>query len=72
MPELLYLVLILVLACPLGMGLVMWLMMRGRGHQENNEGSTECELARLRAEVAARQPSTAAFDERHPGTGTTA
>ena len=53
MQPVLYLYLFLVLICPLGRGLMMWLMMRGRGHQEDNEGSAERDLARLRAEVAA-------------------
>lgn len=40
------------LACPLGMGAMMWLMMRG-GHPHSPEPSAagSAELARLRAEV---------------------
>jgi hypothetical protein len=69
MPELLYLIPILI--CPLGMGLMMWFMMRGRAHGQDKtvDGPAELELARLRAEVAALRPTTTAFDERHPGTG---
>ncbi|MEC5148987.1 hypothetical protein [Cryobacterium sp. GrIS_2_6] len=64
------------LICPVGMGLMMWFMMRGRGHGHGHgktvDGPAEQELARLRAEVAALRPQAAAFDERHPGTGPTA
>jgi len=49
-----FLYFLLVLICPLGMGLMMWLMMHGRGHRKNDEGAAEVELARLRAEIAAR------------------
>ncbi|TFC10439.1 hypothetical protein E3O19_15695 [Cryobacterium algoritolerans] len=67
-----FLYLIPALICPLGMGLMMWFMMRGRGHNTADDGSAELELARLRAEVAALRPANAAFDERHPGTGPSA
>ncbi|MCI4660018.1 hypothetical protein [Cryobacterium zhongshanensis] len=60
------------LICPVGMGLMMWFMMRARGHGKTVDGPEEQELARLRAEVAALRPQAAAFDERHPGTGPTA
>ncbi|MCI4658451.1 hypothetical protein [Cryobacterium zhongshanensis] len=60
------------LICPVGMGLMMWFMMRGRGHGKTVDGPEEQELARLRAEVAALRPQAAAFEERHPGTGPTA
>ncbi|TFB96376.1 MULTISPECIES: hypothetical protein [unclassified Cryobacterium] len=52
------------LICPVGMGLMMWFMMRGRGHGKTADGPEEQELARLRAEVAALRPHAAAFDER--------
>jgi hypothetical protein len=47
---------LLLLACPLGMGLMMWVMMRGmpsRGSESVPEASPtqKQELARLRAEV---------------------
>lgn len=64
-----FLYFLLVLICPLGMGLMMWLMMRGGGHRKNDDGAAERELARLRTEIATLQPATAAFDERHPGSG---
>jgi hypothetical protein len=59
------------LICPLGMGLMMWFMMRGRGHGTTADGPAEQELARLRAEVAALRPQAPAFDDRRPGTGPT-
>lgn len=47
------------LACPVGMGLMMWIMMRGHGrtHQTINPGSQQieelrAEIARLKAERA--------------------
>ncbi|TFC17054.1 hypothetical protein [Cryobacterium sp. MDB2-10] len=52
------------LICPVGMGLMMWFMMRGRGHGKTADGPEKQELARLRAEVAALRPHAAAFDER--------
>lgn len=40
------------LACPVGMGLMMWLMMRGQRHdQPQASHGQEAEIARLRAEV---------------------
>lgn len=57
---------LLLLACPLGMGAMMWLMMRGgqsAGSQPAPQASAEQEheLARLRAEVEAlkAQPTDA-------------
>ncbi len=46
-----------VLACPVGMGLMMWLMMRGNRPTDQQRGleagpsATDAELARLRAEL---------------------
>jgi hypothetical protein len=70
MPEVLGLVIpgpfyaLAVLACPVGMGVMMWLMMRGGRHNQQTEqppmpmGSSfdqtmdrETELARMRAEI---------------------
>lgn len=49
MPEGLYA--LAVLACPVGMGVMMWAMMRG-GHRPSHGGSThDSDLAALRAEV---------------------
>lgn len=40
------------LACPIGMGLMMWLMMRGGKHEAPQPSpSTTGELTRLQAEV---------------------
>lgn len=40
------------LACPIGMGLMMWLMMRGGKHEAPQQSpSTTTELTQLRAEV---------------------
>lgn len=41
------------LACPVGMGLMMWFMMRGRKDTPPSSppAATDAELARLRAEV---------------------
>ena len=53
MPEALYP--LAVLACPVGMGLMMWMMMRGGGRrQPSADGQTaahQAELARLQAQV---------------------
>jgi hypothetical protein len=48
MRDLIYL--LAVLACPVGMGLMMLLMMRG-GHGNHNSAAGGDEVARLRAEV---------------------
>ncbi|MPZ66005.1 MAG: DUF2933 domain-containing protein [Pseudonocardiaceae bacterium] len=43
-----------VLACPVGMGAMMWFMMRGSGGQgggSQRDQTAEQEVARLRAEV---------------------
>ncbi len=51
-----------ILACPVGMGLMMWMMMRG-GHAKNSSPTPDTDIARLRAEVdqlrAAQRDSTA-------------
>ena len=43
------------LACPLGMGLMMWFMMRGNSNaqpaQDESSAAEQTELARLRAEI---------------------
>jgi hypothetical protein len=50
MPEQLYL--LALLACPVAMGLLMWIMMRGKQQQAPTAtDSSHSELARLRAEV---------------------
>lgn len=64
------------LACPIGMGVMMWLMMRPRGEPKpTNHGSSQAqELARLRAEIdslrgveqAPKQPSG---PQSYPGRG---
>lgn len=48
MPDLIYL--LAVLACPIGMGVMMLVMMRGN-HGPKAEPSSDDEVARLRAEV---------------------
>ncbi|MEU0022705.1 hypothetical protein ABZ173_34215 [Streptomyces rochei] len=52
MPQSLYP--LLLLACPIGMGLMMWLMLRGGSHTPRRNGSLreQAELAELRKEVA--------------------
>lgn len=46
------LTLLALLACPVGMGLMMWFMMRGqRGPQEPQHGEHDAEVTKLRAEV---------------------
>lgn len=42
------------LACPVGMGVMMWLMMRGKGHDASHTSDgapSGDEITRLRAEV---------------------
>lgn len=48
MPEVIYL--LAVLACPVGMGVMMLLMMRGN-QSNHGSGATGDEVAQLRAEV---------------------
>lgn len=57
---------LLVLACPLGMGVMMWMMMRGSGAQASGsqgDQSAAAEVARLRAEVD--QLRAARLDQEH-------
>ena len=52
MPESLYAVALL--ACPAGMGLMMWMMMRGRNKQQPTDVETaakQAELVRLQAQI---------------------
>ncbi|APX03582.1 hypothetical protein [Arthrobacter sp. QXT-31] len=53
------------LACPIVMGLMMWLMMRGRG--SNEKAATpdqEQELARLQAQIEALRRAPAGSEDR--------
>jgi len=49
-----YLPVLLILACPVGMGLMMWFMMRGHHGQNPAQASPaqQEEIAMLRAEIA--------------------
>lgn len=50
MTDLLYT--LALLACPVGMGAMMWFMMRGHKHDSNSpDSASPDEVARLRAEV---------------------
>jgi hypothetical protein len=51
MDKLLYL--LPVLACPVGMGLMMWLMMRPKRGGQPDPGADRQELVRLRKEIDA-------------------
>lgn len=55
------------LACPVGMGLMMWFMMRGHGKGNTDAGTPaqEQELAALRAQVEALHAAPISFEERH-------
>lgn len=52
MPQPLYP--LLLLACPIGMGLMMWLMMRGGWHapQRKESSASQAELDELRKELS--------------------
>ena len=52
MPQPLYP--LLLLACPIGMGLMMWLMMRGGSHapQRKESSASQAELDELRKELS--------------------
>lgn len=65
MAELLYP--LALLACPLGMGLMMWMMMRGNKHDSSSQQATGTdELTRLRAEVDQLRAAERADDSRTP------
>ena len=49
MSELFYL--LALLACPVGMGAMMWMMSRGHGSAPRSAEVNQAELARLRAEI---------------------
>ena len=49
MSELLYL--LVLLACPVGMGAMMWMMSRGHGSRPQAAEDKQAELAGLRAEI---------------------
>lgn len=58
MPDLIYL--LAVLACPVGMGLMMLVMMRGGHSNPAGPANTNDEVARLRAEVEQLRAENAA------------
>lgn len=66
MQQLLYILPALV--CPVVMGGMMWLMMRGRrpGQAPAAAPEQEQELAKLRAQIDAFRPDPVPFDQRHP------
>jgi hypothetical protein len=49
MPEMFYS--LALLACPVGMGAMMWFMMRGGKHQPATPAIEDAELSRMRAEI---------------------
>lgn len=52
MPQALYA--LAILACPLGMGLMMWMMMRGKDNKQEPSAAADprhAELARMQAEI---------------------
>lgn len=61
-----------VLACPVGMGVMMWIMMRGRQRPTADSPTPESEISVLRAEVeqlrdAQREPASQARPTPSPG-----
>ena len=50
------------LVCPIGIGLMMWFMMRGKGHGAGSAEGHDSELARLRADVERLRSSRQASD----------
>ena len=55
---------IVLLACPVGMGLMMWMMMRGQGKGSGHSGQQE--VAQLRTEIDQLKSERTAL--RKPGT----
>jgi hypothetical protein len=53
MEAIYYLLPVLMIACPIMMGAMMWLMMRGSNGAEQPSAATQSEVAALRAEVEA-------------------
>jgi hypothetical protein len=69
MPTILYS--LAVLACPVGMGLMMWLMMRGAKQPTTPDPTAQdasTELARLRAEIDQLQAAQRDTDATAPDT----
>lgn len=54
------------LACPIGMGLMMWMMMRGNQHQPNDDtAARQAKLVGMQAEID--QLRAAVRDREHGG-----
>ena len=53
------------LSCPAGMGLMMWMMMRGKGNDAGEQPPSAQQVERLRAEVERLKADDAA----RPATG---
>jgi hypothetical protein len=62
---------LVVLACPIGMGLMMWMMSRGHsGHSDSADADSRDEVAALRAEdqqLKTQQAQTAPQQTRQQG-----